>query len=86
MYPFLAKVLEMTPYNPKTVIDKLLVIKNEKMRNIVLNLYYNIVFKPEKFAIKQIMKNSNTMLIAKKFVYSLVNMTQKLKRKEDSPI
>jgi anaerobic magnesium-protoporphyrin IX monomethyl ester cyclase len=84
IYPFLAKVLEMTPYNPKMVIDKLLVIKNEKMRNIVLNLYYNIVFKPEKFAIKQIMKNSNTMLIAKKFVYSLVNMTQKLKRKENS--
>jgi radical SAM superfamily enzyme YgiQ (UPF0313 family) len=85
MFPDLVKILEMTPYTPKMVIDRLLAIKNEKTRNTSLEIYYNIIFRIEKIALKIIMKNSNRILLAKRFVYSTLNITQKLKNMLGQP-
>jgi anaerobic magnesium-protoporphyrin IX monomethyl ester cyclase len=84
-FPFLARILEMTPYTPKMVIDKLLEIRNEKARNIVLKLYYNIIFKQEKFAVRIIMKNSNRILLAKRLVYLMLNIKKKLNNMLSKP-
>jgi radical SAM superfamily enzyme YgiQ (UPF0313 family) len=77
VYPFLAKILEMTPYNPKVIIDRLIAMKDRKTGKFFLHFYYNIIFRLEKVVLAWVMKNSNRILLTKRIVYSILNLTQK---------
>jgi anaerobic magnesium-protoporphyrin IX monomethyl ester cyclase len=85
MFPDLFRILEMTPYTPKFVIDALLAIKNKKARTAILSIYYNVVYKLEKAAMRVVLKSSTRILITKKLVYWIMNIGQLFRRKASQP-